>query len=91
MDKFGAELVHGAEGMESLLVGCPVKGVELRCCPVIFPQMYFLIIGFLGLMVNTLLKLGSDGSSVQVNLGGCACDDGYHGQIQGDLQVVVAC
>ena len=45
VDKFGEELVHGAEGMESLLVGWPVNGVELRCCPGIFPQMYFSIIG----------------------------------------------
>ena len=91
VDKFGEELVHGAEGMESLLVGWPVNGVELRCCPGIFSPNVFLNHWGLGLMVNALLNLGSDGSSVQVDLGSSTCDDGYDSQVQRDVQVVVTC
>ena len=85
MDKFGEELVHGAEGKERFLVGWPVNRVELGCCPGIFFLNVFLNHWFLGLMANALLMLGSDGSSVQVDLSSSACDDGYHGWVQKDV------
>ena len=77
--------------MESLLVGWPVNGVELRCCPGIFSPNVLLDHSVLGLMVNALLKLGSDGSSVQVDLSSNACDDGFYSLAQRDVQVVVTC
>ena len=82
MDKFGEELVLGAEGTERLTVGWPVNGVEFRDCPGIFILNVLLDHWFLGLTAGGLLKLGDDGTSVQKDLCSSTGDDGYLSQVR---------
>ena len=88
VDEFGEELVHSVEGMESLPLGWPLNTVELSCHPGVFFSNIFLNHGLLSFTVNALLKLGGDGTSFQVYLGGSVSHGGYLSQLRSGVGVV---